>query len=74
MILSYCNKLFGEKKRHRIKAEITTQHSCSHYGQPVIALENGDALDVMSWVSLDYRVIRASKKEKAALVEMGLLC
>ena len=27
MILSYSNELFGEKKRHRVKAEITTDHS-----------------------------------------------
>lgn len=73
MILSYSNKIFGEKKRHRIKAEITTEHSSSSYGQPVIVLEDGGALDLMSWVSLDYRVIRASKKEKSALAEMGLL-
>jgi hypothetical protein len=73
MILSYSNKIFGEKKRHRIKAEITTEHSASSYDQPVIVLEDGGALGLMSWVSLDYRVIRASKKEMAALAKMGLL-
>ena len=73
MILSYSNGLFGEKGRHRIKAEITTEHSASSYDQPVIVLEDGGALDLMSWVGLDYKVVRASKKEKAELARMGLL-
>ena len=73
MILSYSNKIFGEKGRHRIKAEITTDHSASSYGQPVIVLEDGGALDLMSWVSLDYRVVKATKKEMAELARMGLL-
>jgi hypothetical protein len=73
MILSYSNKIFGEKKRHRIKAEITTAHSASSYGMPVIVLEDGGALDLMSWVGLNYRVVRATKKEMAELVRMGLL-
>lgn len=38
MILSYHN--LGEKKRHRIKATVTTEHSASSYGQPVIVLED----------------------------------
>ena len=73
MILSYSNKLFGEKKRHRMRASITSEHSASSYGQPVIVLEDGGSLDLMSWVSLDYRVIKANKAEMAALAKMGLL-
>lgn len=73
MILSYSNELFGEKKRHRVKAEITTDHSSSSYDQPVIVLEDGGSLDLMSWVSLDYRIVKASKKERVALANMGLL-
>jgi len=71
MILNYHD--LGETKRHRIKASITTDHPASHYGQPVIVLEDGGALDLMSWVGLGYRVVRASKKETAALMKMGLL-
>ena len=70
MILSYHD--LGEEKRHRIKAKITTDHSTSSYGQPVIVLEDGGALDLFSWVSLGYKVVRASKKEREALVKMGL--
>ena len=70
MILSYHN--LGEEKRHRVKAKITTEHSASSYGQPVIVLEDGGAIDLMSWVGLGYQVVRASKKEKANLAKMGL--
>jgi hypothetical protein len=70
MILSYHN--LGEEKRHRIKAKITTEHSASSYGQPVIILEDGGALDLMSWVGLGYQVVLASKKEKTNLAKMGL--
>lgn len=71
MVLSYRN--LGEEKRHRIKAKVTTEHSSSSYNQPVIVLEDGGALDLFSWVSLDYRVVKATKKELAALAKMGLL-
>jgi hypothetical protein len=70
MILSYHN--LGEEKRHRVKASITTDHSASSYGQPVIVLEDGGALDLFSWVTLGYQVVRASKKEMEGLVRMGL--
>ena len=68
MILSYHD--LGEEKRHRIKASVTTEHSASSYGQPV--LEDGGALDLFSWVSLGYRVVRASKREKEGLIRIGL--
>lgn len=42
MILSYHN--LGEENRHRMKAKITTEHSASSYGQPVIVLEDGGGL------------------------------
>jgi hypothetical protein len=70
MILSYHN--LGDLKRHRIKATVTTEHSASSYGQPVIVLEDGGALDLMSWVGLGYQVVKASKKEMEGLIRMGL--
>ena len=70
MILSYHD--LGKVKRHRVKAKVATDHSASSYGQPVIVLEDGEALDLMSWVGLGYQVVRASKKEKASLAKMGL--
>jgi len=48
MILSYQNILNQGAKRTRIKATITTYHSASSYGQPVIVLPDGGALDLMS--------------------------
>jgi hypothetical protein len=70
MILSYHD--LGEEKRHRIKAKVTTEHSASSYGQPVIVLEDGNALDLFSWVSLGYQVVKAGKREMAAFQRMGL--
>jgi hypothetical protein len=61
MILKYRD--LGEDRYHRIKAEITTEHSASHYGLPVIVLEDGNALDLFSWVALGYQIVRANKKE-----------
>jgi hypothetical protein len=71
MILSYRN--LGEEKRHKVNARITTEHSASSYGQPVIVLGDGWVLDLMSWVVLGYRVVRASKKEMNYLVHLGLV-
>jgi hypothetical protein len=73
MILSYKDLFERSKRRTRIKAEITTDHPTSSYGQPVIVLEDGGALDLTSWVAMDYQVKRASKREMAVLQKMGLL-
>lgn len=73
MILSYCDLFDEKRKRHRVKATITTEHSASSYGQPVIVMEDGSALDLMSWVGCNYQVVRASKKELAALERIGLM-
>jgi hypothetical protein len=70
MILSYCNDILGDGKRHRVKAEITTDHPASHYGQPVIVLEDGGALDLTSWVLCQYKVVKATKKEKEQLARI----
>ena len=68
MILSFRDLFKESKKRTRIKAEITTS-----YGQPVIVLPDGGPLDLLSWVSLDYQVVRANKKEIEELIRLGLL-
>jgi hypothetical protein len=73
MILSYTDLFDEKRKSHRIKATVTTEHPASHYGQPVIVLEDGGALDLFSWVTLGYRVVKASKKETLALQKMGLI-
>ncbi len=66
MILSYVD-LFGDGARHNIRASITTDHPASHYGQSVIVLKDGDALDLTSWVLLNYRVEKATTKERQSL-------
>ena len=73
MELSYVD-LLGNGKRHTIKAELTTEHSLSSYGQPVLLLEDGQPLDYASWVLLNYQVEKASKKEMEMLNKwLGLL-
>ena len=62
MRLSYAD-ILGDGKRHTIHAEITTDHPASHYGQPVIVLDDGGALDATSWVLLNYQVVKASSAE-----------
>ncbi|MBW2649539.1 MAG: hypothetical protein JRC66_00660 [Deltaproteobacteria bacterium] len=73
MILSYQDIFEEDAERTQIKAEITTEHPTSSYGQPVIVLEDGGALDLMSWVAMDYRVVKASKEENGKLKKMGLI-
>ena len=70
MILSYQNFENANAKRSRIEAAITTDHSTSSYGQPVIVLCDGGALDHMSWVLLDYQVEEATAEERSQI--MGL--
>lgn len=72
MILTY-KYLTNEKGESKhIKAEITTNHPASH-GQPIIILENGEALDPVSWAALGYKVVSANETELTALHRMGLI-
>lgn len=61
MELSYTDILTGKNKR--TKARITTDHPASSYGQPVVVLPDGGALDGQSWVLLGYRVVKVSEAE-----------
>ena len=61
MELSYTDILTGKNKR--TKARITTDHPASSYGQPVVVLPDGGALDGQSWVLLGYQVVKISKTE-----------
>ncbi len=69
MKLSYLD-LLGDGKRHKIKAEVTTEHSASHYGIPVIVLDNGGVLDLQSWVMLNYIVEEATEKETGLIQQV----
>jgi hypothetical protein len=69
MKLSYVD-LLGDGKRHEVEATITTEHSASSYGQPVIVMEDGGALDLPSWALLGYRVVEATPEERAQLAKI----
>lgn len=63
MKLSYVDVL-GDGERHEVAATITTNHSASSYGQPVIVLESdGEALDITSWILLNYQIVEATPEE-----------
>ncbi len=59
--------IVGDGELHEIEAEITTDHPASSYGQPVIVLPDGEALDPQSWVLMGYQVLSASEDEIEAL-------
>ncbi len=71
MILSFQNIFTTGGKRETIRAEISTNHPESRSGQPVILLEDGDTLDEVSWVALDYKVEEASIEEEVYLRAIG---
>lgn len=62
MILSYVD-ILGDGERHTIEARITTDHPLSSYGQPVILLDDGNPLDMTSWILLGYQVTQATDRE-----------
>ena len=64
MILEYTD-ILDDMRRHCFKAIVSTEHPASHYGIPVIVLEDGNILDLQSWIN--YRVVRCSKKENVLL-------
>lgn len=66
MILEYTD-IFDGGKVQRIKAKITTDHTASRYGLPVIVLDDGGCLDAQSWVLLNYRIVSANKSEAPML-------
>lgn len=62
MILSYVD-ILSDGERHKIKATITTEHSLSSYGQPVLLLGDGQPLNAESWFLMAYQVVKASPEE-----------
>ena len=70
MILQYTDIFSGGESR-RITARITTDHSASSYGQPVVVLPDGEALNAESWVLMGYQIVSATKKE-AEMMERWL--
>lgn len=72
MILEYIDVFEGDE-RHQVEAELTTEHSASSYGQPVIVLDDGGALDWVSWISLGYRLVDGTEEEKEFLRKEGFI-
>ncbi len=62
MKLQYTD-IFNGGKKVKVNAKVTTEHPCSHYGQPVVVLDDGNPLDMQSWVLLGYQIIKATDKE-----------
>jgi hypothetical protein len=63
MKLSFVD-LLGDGERHEVAATVTTNHPASSYGQPVIVLESdGEALDITSWILLNYQIVAATPEE-----------
>lgn len=63
MKLSYVD-ILGDKERHIVNATVTADHAASSYGQPVIVLDSdGQALDITSWVLLNYQIEEATPEE-----------
>ena len=67
MKLSYMD-ILGDQKRHTVTAQITTDHPDSSYGQPIIVLDTDNkALDITSWVLLNYQIVEATPEEMELL-------
>lgn len=67
MKLSYMD-ILGDQKRHTVTATVTTNHPDSSYGQPVIILESDHkALDITSWILLNYQIVEATPEEMELL-------
>ena len=71
MILQYTD-IFGGGKRQKITANVTTEHPASHYGQPVVVLQDGNLLDPMSWELMGYRLVSCTKAEAPIMAKWTL--
>ena len=56
---------------YETEAVLSTEHAASSYGQPVLVLDNGEALGTGDAALADYRILDASDEERAALVSAG---
>lgn len=67
MKLSYMD-ILGDQQRHIVTATITSNHPDSSYGQPIIVLDTDNkALDITSWVLLNYQIVEATPEEMELL-------
>ena len=70
MLLSYTNvnNIWGQKRRPQVKAKLITTD-----GLPVIVLEDGNVLERSDWKSYNYKLLKATKAERAALEKIQLI-
>ena len=54
----------------KVAASITTNHTESGYGQPVIMLSTGEVVDTLSWHLREYQVVEATIQEHHLLSEI----
>ena len=71
MKLEYTD-IFGGGKRQKITATVTTEHPASHYGQPVVILQDGNILDCQSWELMRYRLVSCTKREAPIMAKWTL--
>ena len=68
MILTFRDQ---ETKFYRkVAASITTNHTESGYGQPVIVLSTGEVVDTLFWHLREYQVVEATIQEHHLLSEI----
>src|SRR3990167_5230325 len=73
MKLSYIDVL-GDGQRHQVEAQVTADHPDSSYGQPVIVLASDNkALDIASWILMQYQIVSATPDEFELLKRVLIL-
>lgn len=58
---------------YQCRAKLTTGHSASSYGQPVLVRDDGEALGPGDAILADYRIVTATPKERQALATAGFI-
>jgi hypothetical protein len=61
-----------EGRMQRVTAKVTTRHTLSLHGQPILVLSDGETVDVKSWADLCYHVVSATTEERHGLNKIGL--
>ena len=56
---------------YETEAALTTDHSASSYGRPVLVIDTGDALGPADCLLADYRIMEATEDELVALDAAG---
>ncbi len=60
-----------EHGRRRCHASLTTEHSASSYGRPVVVCPGGELLDPLDFASMGWRLVEATPGQRADLRAAG---